>query len=133
METFKFNTQNISFKLTKTKEMDDVESIIVANNKYIISETLNQLLKIEDINSNSLSVIKYNSNNLTVIFHPQLENIFLLADENIIKIYEIIKDKCECKEKVKVTGHSQSIITAVFSNTDNKIFATFSMDKTIKI
>ena len=37
MEAIKINTQNISLKLTKTKKIDDIKSIIVVNNKYIIS------------------------------------------------------------------------------------------------
>ena len=133
MKAIKLNTQNISLKLTKTKKINDIKSVIVANNKYIISKTKKKSLKIEDIDSNLFSIIKYNSAYLRVIFHPKFENIFLVAEENIIKIYEIIKIKGECEEKVNVTGHSHSIIAAVFSSTDNKIFATFSTDNTIKI
>ena len=136
MELLQTNTQKISFELTKSNKIDNIKSVIAANNKYIISKAKYLSLKIEDIDSNLVSVIKYNSTDLIVIFHPKLENIFLLVDDNIIKIYEIIKDKFdkfECEEKVNVSGHSKSIVSAVFSSTDNKIFATFSRDKTIKV
>ena len=127
------NPQNISLKKIKTIRIDDRDSFIAANRMFIISEHENQSIKIENINTNLFSVIKFDSSFLIVKFHPKLENIFLLAEENIIKIYEISKDKCQCEERVNVSGHSKPITTAVFSSTDDKIFATFSMDKTLKV
>ena len=127
------NPQNISLKKKKTIRIDDRDSFIAANRMFIISEHENQSIKIENINTNLFSVIKFDSSFLIVKFHPKLENIFLLAEENIIKIYEISKDKCQCEERVNVSGHSKPITTAVFSSTDDKIFATFSMDKTLKV
>ena len=127
------NSQPISLKRTKSIEIDDIDSIKAVNKKYIISESNNQSLKVEDTNKHLFSIIKFDSTDLTVKFHPRIDNLFLLADENNLKIYEISKDKCGCEEKVNVTGHTQPIITAVFSNTDDKIFATYSKDKTIKV
>ena len=125
------DSQNISLKETKSISIKVLNSILAVNNRYIISETLNQSLKIEDVVTNSISFIKYDSFILIVKFHPKYENIFLLVNSNNIKIYEIKKDKCE--EKVSVNGHYEPIKEAVFSNTDDTIFATFSLDKTLKI
>ena len=125
------NSSNISFKKIKTMKIQKSKSIIVANNKYIVSYAESQSSKITDINTNLFKIIEYNSMDLILKFHPKFENIFLLAEENNIKIYEFIKDKCE--ERVHVTGHSKPIIAAVFSNTEDKIFATYSKDNTIKI
>jgi len=127
------NPQNISLEKIKTIRVGNRYSIIAANRTYIITEHENQSLKIENINTNLFSIIKFDFSLPTVKFHPKFENIFLLAEENIIKIYEIIKDKCQCEERVNVSGHSKPIITAVFSSTDDKIFATFSLDKTLKV
>ena len=44
-----------------------------------------------------------------------------------------MEDNFECKEKVKVSGNTGQVIEAIFSNTDYKIFASFSYDKTIKV
>ena len=129
------NQQNNANTLKKIKEIpiQDVDSIIVANNRYIISGRNNMSLKIEDIYSNLSSIIQYKSISFKVIFHPRIENIFLLADGNDIKIYQIKEDSCKCNQISSATGHSQLILSAVFSNTNDKIFATLSMDKTIKV
>ena len=129
------NQQNNANTLKKIKEIpiQDIDSIIVANNRYIISDIDNMSLKIEDIYSNLSSIIQYKSISFKVIFHPRIENIFLLADGNDIKIYQIKEDSCKCNQIVSATGHSQLILSAVFSNTNDKIFATLSMDKTIKV
>jgi len=129
------NQQNNSTTLKKIKEIPihDLDSIIVANNRYIISNINNLSLKIEDTYSNLSSTIQYKLISFKVIFHPRIENIFLLADGNEIKIYQITEDNCKCNQISSATGHSQLILSAVFSNTNDKIFATMSLDKTIKV
>ena len=89
------NQQNNSTTLKKIKEIliHDVDSIIVANNRYIISNINNLSLKIEDTYSNLSSTIQYKLISFKVIFHPRIENIFLLADGNEIKIYQIFYNK----------------------------------------
>ena len=123
--------QNISLKETKSIKIKVLNSILAINNRYIISETLNQSLKVEDVVTNLFSFIKYDSFILIVKFHPKYENIFLLVNANNIKVYEITEDKCE--KKVTVNWHCEPIKTVVFSNSDDTIFATFSLDKTLKI
>ena len=129
------NQQNNSTTLKKIKEIPihDLDSIIVANNRYIISNINNLSLKIEDTYSNLSSTIQYKLISFKVIFHPRIENIFLLADGNEIKIYQITEDNCKCNQISSATGHSQLILSAVFSNTNDKIFATMPLDKTIKV
>ena len=129
------NQQNNSTTLKKVKEIpiQEVDLIIVANNRYLISDTYNYSLEIKDIFSSLSSTIQYKSISFKIIFHPRIENIFLLADGNDIKIYQIIEDSCKCNQIVSATGHSQLILAAAFSNTNDKIFATSSMDKTIKV
>ena len=55
----KDDTQNISLKETKSIKIKVLNSILAVNNRYIISETLNQSLKIEDVVKNLFSFIKY--------------------------------------------------------------------------
>ena len=127
------NSKIDSFKKTREINIGKIKKVIAANNKYIISQTTNQSLQIYDIDTHLFTAIKFFSPVITIVFHPKSENIFLLADANIIKIYEIEEKTCECKEKVKVFGHTKPVTTAEFSKTDEKIFATYSYDNTIKI
>ena len=127
------NSKMDSFKKTREINIAKIKKVIAANNKYIISQTTNQSLQIYDIDTYSSTTIKFYSPIITIVFHPKSEQIFLLADANIIKIYEIEEKTCECKEKVIVLGHTKSITMAEFSKSDEKIFATYSCDNTIKI
>ena len=125
----------IYLKETKTIQNDDIDSIIALNNKYIIYKISGKVIKIEEIETNIFSYIKYDSVDLLVIFHPRIENIFLFADANIIIIYEIIKDNNNilCQAKTSLDWSSLPILKAIFSNTDDRIFAFFTRENTIKI
>lgn len=112
------------------------DKVIIANMKYIISKSKNRILKIYSIEKRIFNTIKYNSLSFIIKMNPIIENIFLLADENVCKLYEIIIEngnKLECIEKIRVNGHTKNIELAEFSITDITIFATYSTDKTIKI
>ena len=108
----------VSLKQTKIKELEIFTSVLAFNTKYIISRTINNSIIIEDIVT-SLS-FSLNSDNIVSIvkFHPNLENVFLLIENNIMKIYQIMEDNFECKEKVKVSGNTGQVSEAIFSNTD---------------
>ena len=55
------------------------------------------------------------------------------AEGKMVKIFEIIEENFDCKERSKVRGHTGEIKFVEFSEYDNKIFATFSSDNTLKI
>ena len=130
------NDSRNDITLNYEKDINIKKSIFKAiNTKYIIFQNKGFHLKIKNIDKNISYDIKYISKSPSslVTFHPRLENIFLFADENIIKIYEVRNDGNECNENSTVNGHYKSTLLISFSQTDDKIFATFSLDITIRI
>lgn len=124
---------NFTFNKKETLELSKISNIIAVTNTYIISRSKMANLNIFDIRKNLSKNIKFNSTDFIIKFHPNFENVFLFADENIIKIFEILPDKLELKERLRVNGHTQLIKLAEFSKTNDDIFVTYSLDKTIKV
>ena len=107
------------------------KKIITGNTNYLIYEGEGQFVNIYNCeNKKNMKIQSYSS---VISMHPKYENIFILAEGNIAKIFEIIRDKFECIEKSKVKGHTGEIKLVVFSNYNDKIFATYSNDNTIKV
>ena len=127
------NTKS-SLSVKKTKEIKlGNDKILIVTNNYIISESKMLILNIFDIHKNLFQKINYDSSDYIIKFHPTFENVFLLADKNIIKIFEIKKEEFKLKERITASGHTQHIKIAEFSKTNEEIFATYSADKTIKV
>ena len=126
---------NANFSLQKEDNIEahDMKNIILITNNYIISISLGAQLDIFDIQKKLIKKIKYNSSNYIIKFHPKFENVLLFADGILVRIIEITKDTFELKEKIIVKGHTQPIMIAEFSKTDDEIFVTYSSDNTIKI
>ena len=125
--------QDIPIKKIKTVKMEIMNQVITANNKYIIIKSEKNVLHIKDLETEKFYSIQLNSRYSFAQFHPKLEDIFLMVDGKIIKIFVIVKEPFECKEKVKVEEHSSTINIAEFSKNDDKIFATYSDYNSIKI
>ena len=126
-------SQENPLKKMKTIIMEDTKDVIAANKNYIISDTEGPFLKIENIDTKLFDIIKLNSAVFHLKFHPKFENTFLFLDDNILKIYKIIKETCKYEEIVLIQGHTKLIYLVEFSKTDENILATYSIDNTIKI
>ena len=125
--------QENPLKKMRTIIVDNIDKVIAVNKNYIISKTRGQLLKIECFETKIFDTIKYNTYWFKIKFHPQFENTFLLVDDDIAKLYKIVPDTCKCEEIVVIQAHKKGIYLAEFSKTDENIFATYSIDNTIKI
>ena len=111
--------------------------ILNANSSYIIAYNEEGLyIHCLDSNTNPLSFKVENSRKITaIIFHPKYSNIFLSYSiySPEIKIWEIIKSKKICKERITIKGHNKPNIIVLFSKNDDKRLASYSEDNTIKI
>ena len=104
------------------------------NTSYLILADRNKI-KIFNLKSNNKSPIIINKNtNISFIeMHPRIKTIFLSVLNDIIIIWEINQLTNQCAEKIIIKGHSKIIKKAVFCKTNDKLLASFSDDKTIKI
>ena len=104
------------------------------NSNYLILGNKNQI-KIFNLKSNNkYPIVIEKENTISLIrIHPRIKTIFLsVLNDNII-IWEIKQSKNECKEKIIIKGHTKIITKAVFCKTNDKLLASSSEDKTIKI
>ena len=125
------NKNDFYFEMTKTVLEIDPLDLITANNSYIIFRSKKGVRYIYDIKDKRKIEFDYRFS--IIKMHPKFQNIFLIAEGNIAKIFEINKKPFEYIEKSKVNGHTQNIKLAEFSNYNDKIFVTYSYDKTIKV
>ena len=128
-----FYQKNFSLQKKVTLNSHDVNDLVLITNNYIITNPEGKVLDIFDLKKNLTKKLKNNSSKYTIKFHPKFENVLLLIDGILAKIIEITKDTFELKEKIIVKGHTQPIMIAEFSKTDDEKFVTYSSDNTIKI
>ena len=121
----------LCFEKTRTISEISWKKVTTGNTFYLIYNGTNKLVYIYHIEKKSS--IKIDSYSSLIKFHPKYENIFILVEENIAKVFEITKDKFECKERSKVKGHTGEIKLLEFSPHSEKIFGTYSKDNTLKI
>ena len=121
----------LCFEKTKTISEIKWKNVITGNTCYIIYKSKNKLVYIYHIEKKSS--IKIDSYSSIIKFHPKIENIFILAERNIAKVFEIDPKKFECNERIKVKGHTGDIKLLEFSDDNGKIFGTYSTDNTLKI
>lgn len=123
----------IYFNFEMIKKVSEINpyQFITGNNSYIIFRNNDGFVYIYDIQSKN--TIKTDSQSSIIKMHPKYENVFILAENNTAKVYEIIQNSQEYKERTKVTGYNQPILLVEFSKYDDKIFGTYSNDRTLKI
>ena len=119
------------FCFEQTKIVSDIppNKVITGNNSYLLLQDKGKFIIIYDMD-NKIN-LKIKSCSTIIKMHPKLENVFILAEKKIAKIFEITKN--ECKERIKINGHTKKIKLVEFSKHDDKIFATYSNDNTLKI
>ena len=124
---------NNELYLEKIKTIAEIpwKKIIAGNSYYLLYEGKDQFLNVYDIKNKKIE--KIDSYSSVISLHPKYENLFILAEGNTAKIFEIIKDKFKCIERSKVRGHTGEIKLVKFSEYDDKIFVTYSDDNTIKV
>ena len=105
--------------------------VIALNTCYIIFLDEDDLISVYNINTEK--IISLNFTAALIKFHPNIENMFIIIQENIAKIFEIKKINFSCVERSDVKGHTQEIKIVDFFRHNYKLFATYSNDKTIKI
>ena len=121
----------------ETVKITENAYILNANSSYIIAYNEEGLyIHCLDSNTNPLSFKVENSRKInSIIFHPKYSNIFLSYSiySPEIKIWEIIKNKKICKERITIKGHNKPNKIVLFSKNDDKRLASYSEDNTIKI
>ena len=120
-----------NFEMTKKVIGINPNKVITGNNSYIIFINNNLFVSVYDIQNKK--AIETNSCSSIIKMHPKYDNIFILAEKNTAKVYEVTQKSLECKERIKVKGYNKSITLVEFSEYDDKIFGTFSDDLTLKI
>ena len=128
----------LNYTKRETLKISTENTIILnANCSYIIAYTEEGLyIHCIDSNNNPISFKIENSRKLTsIIFHPKYKNIFLSYSifSPEIKIWEIIRNKKKCKERISIKGHNKPNKIVLFSKNDDKRLASYSEDNTIKI
>ena len=127
---------DLSYAKRKTLKIEENAYILNANFSYIIAYN-GKGLYIQYLDSNNpISFKVENSRKInSVIFHPKYNNIFLSFSiySSEIKIWEIIKSKKICKERITIKGHNKPNKIVLFSKSDDKRLASYSEDNTIKI
>ena len=121
----------LCFEKTRTISEISWKKVITGNTFYLIYNGTNKLVYIYHIEMKSS--IKIDSYSSLIKFHPKYENIFILVEENIAKVFEITQNIFECKERSKIKGHTGEIKLLEFSRDNEKIFGTYSKDNTLKI
>ena len=121
----------------ETVKITENAYILNTNSSYIIAyneEGLYIQCLDSDINPLSFKVENWRKIN-SIIFHPKYSNIFLSYSiySPEIKIWEIIKSKKICKERITIKGHNKPNKIVLFSKNDDKRLASYSEDNTIKI
>ena len=104
------------------------------NTSYLILADRKKI-KIFNLKSNNKSpiIIKKDTNISFIEMHPRIKTIFLSVLNDKIIVWEINQITNGCTEKIIIKGHSKIIKKAVFCKNNDKLLASFSDDKTIKI
>lgn len=127
---------DFTLELIKTVEEIKPRKIIAGNNSYLIFLDAYHFVYLYDLeNKKQIKLDGYSSNAITKVIkmHPNFQNIFIYAKGNTAIIYEIIPKSLELTERNKVTGFNEQIELVEFSQKSDKIFATYSSDKTLKV
>ena len=106
-------------------------NVLALNTCYIISLDDDDIISVYNINTKQ--TINLNFSSSLIKFHPKIENMFIIIQENIAKIFEINNSNFSCVKRSDVEGHTQEIKIVDFFRHNYMLFATYSNDKTIKI
>ena len=128
---------NYYYAKRETLKIEQNAYILNANSSYIIAYNEEGLyIQCLDSNTNPISFQVENSRKInSITFHPKYNNIFLSFSiySPEIKIWEIIKSKKICKERITIKGLNKPNKIVLFSKKDDKRLASYSEDNTIKI
>lgn len=109
-------------------------TIFNGNTSYLILARRKEMkIFILESNDKTPIIIQKETNISLIEMHPRLKTIFLSVLNDKIIIWEIKGLTKECIEKILIKGHTKNITKAVFCKTNDKLLASFSDDKTIKI
>lgn len=118
----------------KSYELRESKDIINANGSFIFSHNFNYLsiyfIYLPDEKPINAKMSGYP---FLLRMNPFFDEIFLISSNNEIEIWEISKLQKNCFEKIKIKGHTNSIIAAVFCEDNNQLLASYSNDHKIKI
>ena len=122
----------LTFEMIKLVKEIPTYNVITGNNRYLFFYDIDFFsVYIYDIETKMKKKIDSHSSIINV--HRKFENIFVLAEENTAIVYEINKSTFEIIEKTRTIGHTQQIQLVEFSKNNDKIFATYSNDRTLKV
>ena len=83
------------------------KAVVTGNKNYLIYNDENGAVNIFSLKSNRN--IKLDSHSSIIKMHPKYVNIFILAEGDTARLFEIDKNNFVCKEKSKIRGYSNKI------------------------